>query len=183
MPKHSLHDLTVIGVPLDLGAENLGVDMGPEMFRRQELVTKLSDLGFSVEDVGNVAVSERATLKPGNPRLRYMDEIIRVNEEVAKLSEAALQSGRRVVVLGGDHSVNLGAVSGASVAVDGQLGLLYLDAHGDMNTDKTTLTGNIHGMHLASLMGFGAKPLTEVHGPGPKIDTQNLLHVGGSDFD
>jgi arginase len=86
-------------------------------------------------------------------------------------------------VLGGDHSVCLGAVSGASVALSGELGLIYLDAHGDMNTDETTLTGNIHGMHLASLMGFGAQSLQQVHGSTTKINKENLLHIGGSDFD
>jgi arginase len=180
MPKTPL---TLIGAPLDLGAKNFGVDIGPEAFRYQKITKKLTAAGFTVEDDGDVKVGDRGKLDVGDHRLRYMDEIVRVNEEIAKKSAADIKDGRKVVVLGGDHSVCLGAVSGSSVALDGNLGLIYFDAHGDMNTDQTTLTGNIHGMHLASLMGFGAKPLTRVHGDQTKIAKENLLHIGGSDID
>jgi arginase len=175
--------VTLIGAPLDLGAENLGVDIGPDAFRYQKIGDKLATAGLIVTDTGDVAVGERSTLEIGNPHLRYLDEIIRVNEEIASRTEAAIRDAQKVVVLGGDHSVCLGAVAGASVAINGQLGLIYFDAHGDMNTDETTLTGNIHGMHLASLMGFGAQSLVNVHGEGRKIAKENLLHIGGSDFD
>lgn len=175
--------LTLIGVPLDLGAQNLGVEVGPEAFRYQKIVEKLEGLGYDIEDKGNLACKDRKDLDPGNPRMHYLDEILRVNEELAQLTEASTQSPGKTVVIGGDHSINLGAVSGASAAHEGDLGLIYLDAHGDMNTDQTTLTGNIHGMHLASLLGFGAKELIDLHKPGQKIAKNNLLHIGGSDFD
>jgi arginase len=174
---------TLIGVPLDLGAKNLGVDIGPEAFRYTGIVDKLTSAGFVVHDTGNVHCKNRENLDPGNPRLRYLSEIVTVNEAVAKLTEQAAKDGSKSVVLGGDHSVCLGAVAGASVAVSGELGLIYFDAHGDMNTDKTTLTGNIHGMHLASLMGFGAPELAHIYGEHVKIAKENLLHIGGSDFD
>ena len=174
---------TLIGVPLDLGAENLGVDIGPQAFRYAGLVRKLSDAGFAITDHGNIVCRDRKDLEPGNPRMHYLDEIVRVNEELANVTEAAIRSGQKIIAVGGDHSINLGVVSGASVALDGNLGLIYLDAHGDMNTDETTLSGNVHGMHLASIMGFGAKELSHVHGPMVKVDKQNLLHIGGSDFD
>ena len=174
---------TLIGVPLDLGAENLGVDIGPQAFRYQGLVQKLTGSGVVVTDAGNIACGDRTTLNPGNPRLHHVDEIVRVNEELATATEQAIRDGHKVIVIGGDHSVNLGAVSGASAAVGGQLGLIYFDAHGDMNTHETTMTGNIHGMHLAALMGFGAKELVNVHGKGAKLAKENLLHIGGSDFD
>ncbi|MHB1864901.1 MAG: arginase [Candidatus Saccharimonadales bacterium] len=175
--------ITIIGVPLDLGAENLGVEGGPSALKKQGIVTKLQTAGFDVSMVDDIRVMPRDSLKPGNPKLNYLDEIVRVNEELAKLVEEQIKNNSRVVVLGGDHSINLGAVSGASVALGSNLGLIYFDAHGDMNTNETTLTGNIHGMHLASLMGFGAKELSQVHGPGTKLDKHNLLHIGGSDFD
>ena len=117
--------VTLIGAPLDLGAENLGVDIGPDAFRAQKIVEKLNAAGLNVIDVGDVEVKDRETLKIGNPKLRYLDEIVRVSEEIAKLSETAIRSGSKVVVTGGDHSINLGAVSGASVALDGDLGLIY----------------------------------------------------------
>jgi arginase len=175
--------VTLIGAPLDLGAENLGVDVGPEAFRYQKISEKLKKAGLDVTDAGNVAVSDRASLNIGSSKLRYLDEIVRVSEELAKLSSQAITSGSKVVALGGDHSINLGVVSGASKALDGDIGLIYLDAHGDINTDGTTLSGNIHGMHLASLLGFGAEELKNISGPEVKINKANLVHIGGSDFD
>jgi len=175
--------LTLIGVPLDLGAHNLGVEVGPEAFRYQQIAEKLSGVGFAVDDEGNIDCRDRKELDPGNPRMHYLEEILRVNNELAQKVEASVKSSDKTVVIGGDHSINLGAVSGASAALNGNLGLIYLDAHGDMNTDETTLTGNIHGMHLASLLGFGAPELRDLHNPGTKIAKQNLLHIGGSDFD
>lgn len=174
---------TLIGVPLDLGAQNLGVDVGPDAFRYAGLIDKLTQAGLVITDNGNIASKNRQELDPGNPRLRYLEEIVRVSETLASQTEAAITDNQKAIVLGGDHSICLGAVSGASSAVDNNLGLIYFDAHGDMNTDETTLTGNIHGMHLASLMGFGAAELAHVHGEATKVPKENLLHIGGSDFD
>lgn len=182
--------LTLIGVPLDLGAKNLGVDIGPDAFRYQKIVEKLEGAGFELRDAGNIAVEARETLNEGNPKLKYLREIVRVNESLASQTDAAIRAGNRVVVIGGDHSLNLGAFSGASAGVHvstpgetSQLGLIYFDAHGDMNTDETTLSGNIHGMHLASLLGFGALELQHVYGDHTKLPKTNLLHIGGSDWD
>lgn len=174
---------TLIGVPLDLGAENLGVDIGPNAFRYQNLIDKLATADLEVTDAGDIEVQDRKELTPGNPRLKYMDEIIRVNHEVSQKTEEAIRGGNKAIVLGGDHSLTLGTVGGASAAVDGKLGLIYFDAHGDMNTDLTTLSGNIHGMHLASVMGFGAQELVNAYHEGVKLPKENLLHVGASDLD
>lgn len=173
----------LLGVPIDLGAENLGVDIGPQAFRYQGIVKKLDDVGLQIVDHGDVVVKPREELDIGNPRLHYLNEIVRVNEEVAEKTDQFIRDGHKVIALGGDHSLNLGVISGASVALNGQLGLIYLDAHGDMNTDETTLSGNIHGMHVASLMGYGAKELRSVHGEHTKLAKENLLHIGGSDWD
>ncbi len=178
-----LTSATLIGVPLDLGAENLGVDIGPDAFRHQGIINKLRGVGLAVEDAGDIAVRKRKTLDPGNSKLKYLDEIVRVNEALAAKTETTVRAGQKAIVLGGDHSVNLGAFSGASAAAAGNIGLIYFDAHGDMNTAETTLSGNIHGMHLASLMGFGTPELAHVHGTQTKLPKQNLLHIGGSDWD
>lgn len=183
MSQVSSTNVILIGAPLDLGAENLGVDIGPEAFRYQKIAEKLEKAGLVIKDTGNVEVKDRDSISVGDSKLRYLDEIIRVSEELARLSEAAIKSGDRVIALGGDHSINLGVVSGASKALAGDIGLIYLDAHGDMNTDNTTLSGNIHGMHLASLMGYGSTKLSHIDGDSVKIDKNNLLHIGGSDFD
>jgi arginase len=179
----ALTKAAIIGVPLDLGAENLGVDIGPQAFRYQGIVDKLTSAGLEFSDLGDVEVKPREGLNRGNPRLHYLEEIVRVNEEVASLTHEAVSQGKKVIALGGDHSINLGVVSGASAALNGDIGVIYLDAHGDMNTDETTLSGNIHGMHLAALMGFGAPDLVHVHGEQIKLPKENLLHIGGSDWD
>jgi len=175
--------LHIVGAPLDLGAENLGVDMGPSAFRYQDLVKKLESTGMAINDLGDVRCKRRSEVPVGNPKLRYLDEVVRVNEAIAMKTESIMNQQGKALVLGGDHSICLGAVSGASVALEGNIGLIYFDAHGDMNTDESSMTGNIHGMHLASLMGFGAKELTEVFGEGVKIRPENLLHIGGCDLD
>ncbi len=175
--------VSLIGVPLDLGAKNLGVDMGPDAFRYAGVIEKLAGAGLDLHDQGTIEVADRSSLEPGNPHLRYAKEIMRVSNESAEFAEKHIRAGRRVVGLGGDHSMTLGLVSGISTALAGDLGLIYLDAHGDMNTDITTLSGNIHGMHLASLIGFGTPELVQVHTKKTKIAGQNLLHIGGSDFD
>lgn len=181
---------TLIGIPLDLGAENLGVDIGPNAFRYEKIVEKLAkagyengDQGFEITDLGNIECVERENLKVGNPKLKYLAEIVRVSEKSAKIVFDEVKKGQRVIALGGDHSINLGVVSGASAAVKGDLGLIYFDTHGDMNTEKTTISGNIHGMHLASLMGFGSKELTNVFQKKKKIKKENLLHIGASQLD
>lgn len=173
----------LLGVPLDLGAKNLGVDIGPDAFRHHHIIEKLRSSGIKVDDDGNVPVGDRHALTEGDPRLRYLDEIVRVNNEVAARVDATIRSGKRSVVVGGDHSINLGTMAGASVAVGGDIAMIYFDAHGDMNTDETTLSGNIHGMNVASLMGFGAPALKNVYGETTKLATENLLHIGGSDLD
>jgi arginase len=112
--KQTSQAVTLIGVPLDLGAKNLGVNIGPEAFRHQSIIKKLQSSGLNVTDNGNIAVSDRQQLDPGDAKLRYLDEIVRVNTVLAEQTKAAIQSGNKVVIVGGDHSVNLGAMSGAS---------------------------------------------------------------------
>ncbi len=174
---------TLIGVPLDLGAKNLGVDIGPDAFRYAGIIPKLEAAGLAITDHGNLSIRNRAVLNPGHPSLRYLDEIVRVSQASATLTHDLISRGHRIIGLGGDHSLTLGLVSGASAALNGNLGLIYFDAHGDLNTADTTLSGNIHGQHLASLLGFGAPELAHVHTPAIKILPENLLHIGGSDFD
>ncbi len=181
--NHLNSPVSLIGIPLDLGAENLGVDIGPDAFRHQKIIDKLNRTGLAITDHGNIAVAGRAGLDPGSPNQRYLPEILSVSQRSAELTEAQIRAGHRIVGLGGDHSVTLGLVSGARAALTGAIGLIYFDAHGDMNTPDTTLTGNVHGMHLAALLGFGEPKLTNFHGPSPKIEPQNLLHIAGNDFD
>jgi arginase len=175
--------VVLISAPLDLGAESLGVDIGPVAFQERGITTTLSHAGFKVEDAGTVSCTKRENLQAGDPSIPYAEEIVRVNEEIAAMTEKAVSEGKRVLVLGGDHSVDLGAFAGAAAAGDGPLGMIYIDAHGDMNTPETSVSHNIHGMHLAALMGWGAPQLVNAYRPGAKLDKTNLLHIGASDLD
>ncbi|HLC91909.1 MAG TPA: arginase [Candidatus Saccharimonadales bacterium] len=183
MQDNTEKNITLLGAPLDLGAENLGVDIGPDAFRQKKIIEKLQGVDLTVNDIGNIDCIDRAQLQIGDPKVPYLDEILRVNQEIAKHVEKCLQAQERVVILGGDHSINLGAMAGASAAAQGNIGLIYLDAHGDMNVPETSLSHNIHGMHLAAVMGFGNEAMVNLHRPGAKLAKDNLLHIGGSDFD
>lgn len=175
---------TLIGVPINVGANNLGVDFGPNAYRYQNIIPKLASAGIDVTDAGNIFCEERWKVDVGqNPKLRYVKEVVRIANDTAALVQQTIEQGSAPIVVGGDHTTCLGAVSGASVAVKGNVGLIYFDAHGDMNTDQTTPSGNIHGMQLASLMGFGAHELTSVHADTIKVVKENMLHIGGCDFD
>jgi arginase len=175
---------TLIGVPINVGANNLGVDFGPNAYRYQNIIPKLASAGIQTTDAGNIFCEERWKVDVGpNPRLRFVHEVVRIANDTAKLVQETIEHGDTPIVVGGDHTTCLGAVSGASVAVKGNIGLIYFDAHGDMNTDQTSPSGNIHGMQLASLMGFGAHELTSVHADTTKVAKENMLHIGGCDFD
>lgn len=174
---------TLIGVPIDLGTESLGVDTGPKAFRSHKLIDKLTHVGFNITDNGDIECYPRKHLNVGDPNLKYLDEVLRILEQSAEMTAQAIKKGEKVVALGGDHSLCLGVISGASVALEGKLGLIYLDTHGDMNTIETTPTGNIHGMPLSALMGFGDERLVNIYKPEKKILKENMLHVGGNDFD
>ena len=184
MTQHSPTTATLLGVPIDLGARNLGVDIGPDAFRYQDILSKLQTAGLDLIDAGTVPCTERSKVDIGSdPKHKYLSEVLKVTADTAGRVEDIIKDGRTAIVVGGDHSLTLGTVAGASAAVNGDLGVIYFDAHGDMNTPETTPTGNIHGMHLAALMGFGASELVNLHHEGAKIDKNNLVHIGGCDFD
>ncbi len=175
--------INLLGIPLDLGAKNLGVDIGPQAFRYQDLVSKLKSTGLNIVDNGDIVVGARKDLAVGDDNLRYIDEIVRVNQEVAEFTYRSLKNDQKIIAVGGDHSINLGLLSGASAAYDKEIAMIYFDAHGDMNTSETTLSGNIHGMHLAALLGFGDDRLVNLYKNGTKLAKDKLLHVGASDLD
>ena len=179
-------DAIIIGIPLDLGAKNLGVDIGPEAFLYSGAEAKLKSAGINVAKTIQIKCNKREDVEMGDPRMRYMSEIVRVSEEVADLVRQSLSEGKKIIGLGGDHSINLGLFSGAASYFKQKgedLGMIYLDAHGDMNTHETTQSGNIHGMHVASLMGLGPDELKQVGGDFVKLKFSDLLHIGGSDLD
>lgn len=175
--------VNILGVPLDLGAQRIGVDKSPDALRQRGFVEKLTNVGLNVQDLGDISCDFPKDLDFKNPVLKYADEILLVANKSAQRIENVIKKGEKVIALGGDHSIALGNVAGASKALNSNLGLIYIDAHGDMNTDRTTTTGNIHGMPLAALMGFGNTLLTSFYRFSPKIKKDQMLHIGGKDFD
>jgi arginase len=176
-------NINLLGIPLDLGAENLGTDFAPNALRRLKIIEKLEGVGLKILDKGDIEVNQKNKLKNGNSKIKYADEIIRVCNLAAKKIDLILTKKEKVLAIGGDHSISLGTISGASSSSKGNLGVIYLDTHGDINTDKTTPSGNIHGMHVASVLGIGHQQLINVYKKGAKIKKQNIILAGGNDFD
>lgn len=178
--------IAIIGAPLDLGQGRRGVDMGPSAVRVANLNARLASLGYEVEDLGNVPVGQAEALPEGNARAKYLPQIAAACERLAALVEEALMRGSVPLVLGGDHSVAVGTVSGVShhFRKQGQaIGLIWLDAHADMNTPGTSPSGNVHGMPLACITGAGPAELTELFGYRPKTDPRQTVIVGLRDVD
>jgi arginase len=176
----------LLGVPMDLGSGRRGVDMGPSAIRIAGVADRLVELGNKVVDEGDIVIKNMEELKVGNVRARYLSEIARASALLARKVERIAAGGDFPLVLGGDHSIAVGTVSGIAAAARSQkkkVGLLWIDAHGDINTPETSPSGNIHGMPLAALLGFGAGELTEVCGPSPKVDPANVALVGVRSLD
>lgn len=178
--------IAVIGAPLDLGAGRRGVDMGPSAIRVANLDARLSALGYQVSDLGNVAVEQPESVDEGPSSARYLAQIARTCTRLATTVDRALAASKTPVVLGGDHSVAIGTVSGVARHFRKRkqsIGLIWIDAHADMNTPETSPSGNVHGMPLACLIGLGPHPLTHIFNYAPKVDPRNVVLVGIRDVD
>jgi len=173
--------IAIIGAPMDLGAGRRGVDMGPSALRLAGLNEKLTSLGYEVEDLGNVLVDQPESLPVGNPGARYLTQIAHTCTRLAEIVEQAADKGRVPVVLGGDHSIAIGTVSGMSRhfrKAGLKLGLIWIDAHADMNTPATSPSGNVHGMPLACCIGLGPSELTQIGGSAPQVDPTSVALIG-----
>ena len=162
--------IRIIGVPLDLGASRRGVDMGPSTLRIAQLADRLRGLGHEVEDVGNLRVPDRASLPPVESPLGFLSTITDVCRDLADACALAVREGSAPLVLGGDHSLGAGSVAGVATAfaeAGRRIGLLWLDAHGDLNTPMSTLSGNVHGMPVAHLLGHGIRGWPALRGRRP----------------
>src|SRR6266508_3653389 len=170
----AMRDIAIIGVP---------VDLGPGALRYAGIKERLAALGHSVRDLGNLAVPQAEEFDPPAPgeRLRYLEALIQVNLDLAHQVEALIADGSFPLILGGDHSLAIGSISG--VARGRKIGLIWMDAHGDFNTPETTPSGNIHGMSVAALTGRGHARLTALLEPGPVLRDANIAMVGIRDLD
>jgi len=178
--------VTLIGVPLDLGAGRRGVDMGPSALRVAGVDEQLRQLGHEVEDRGDLPVKIPETQSPGDPRLKYLGEIMEVVSDLRDTVDRALEGGATPVILGGDHSVAMGSIAGLARHFHRQkqkIGLVWFDAHADANTAETSPSGNIHGMPLAAVLGLGAPSLVNLAGFSPMVDGARAALVGIRDVD
>jgi arginase len=179
--------IRIIGVPMDLGASRRGVDMGPSALRVAGLQARIKQLGHQVEDIGNISVKQPEEMSYGEKRAKYLGEIAEACKDLAEAVQKSLEEHMLPLVLGGDHSIATGSISGVAAHFrkeeKKQIGFLWLDAHGDMNTPESSPSGNVHGMPLASIMGYGPPELVELMGFKPKVEPQNIVLVGIRDLD
>lgn len=174
--------ISLIGVPMDLGADRRGVDMGPSAIRYANLTEKLEAIGHEVHNVDAIHVPEPETRKPGDPHLKYLEPILAAADELAQDVTKRMREGCFPIILGGDHSIALGSISGVANARK-PIGVIWFDAHADFNTNETTPSGNIHGMILAALAGYGDPRLVNIAGGGPHVDPTRVAIVGARDLD
>jgi arginase len=178
--------IRILGVPLDMGASRRGVDMGPSAMRVAGLEARLEALGHHVTDGGNIRVEVAETRASGDRNAHYLSEIAETCARTADAVIAALEQGETPLVLGGDHSIAAGSVSGVAEFYRrrGQsIGVIWIDAHSDINTPETSPSGNVHGMPLAALLGLGPEPLSNLFGYAPKVAPENTVLIGVRDID
>ncbi len=178
--------IKILGAPLDLGASRRGVDMGPSALRLAGLNAKLEALGYQVEDLGNVAVAQQESTPTGRDNAKYLSQIAKSCGALAEAVDKIAAADDFPLILGGDHSVAAGTVAGVSNAYrkkDQKIGLIWIDAHSDMNTPDTSPSGNIHGMPLACCLGIGPVELTHIFDYAPKVDGRNVVLIGLRDVD
>jgi len=178
--------IRIIGVPMDLGQSRRGVDMGPSALRVAGLLQRIKQLGHQVEDIGNIAVKQPEEQHYGEKRAKYLNEIAETCKGLAAMTQRTLEEGMVPLVLGGDHSIAIGSVAGVAAHFRKQekkIGVIWLDAHGDMNTPDSSPSGNVHGMPLAAIIGYGPPELTELAGFRPMVEPRNVALVGIRDLD
>ncbi len=176
----------IVGFPMDLGADRRGVDMGPSALRYAHLEEKLENMGYTVKDFGDIFVEGAETQRVNNPKLKYLPEIERSAKILSKKVETLLNQNYFPLILGGDHATALGSIAGISSYCRKKkktLGVIWIDAHADMNTPETTPSGNIHGMPLAAALGIGESRLVRLGGFSPKVLPENSALIGVRDVD
>ena len=181
-----MKEVHIIGVSLDLGGNRRGVDMGPSAFRIAGLAERLASLGITVVDDGDLVAPIPEVKEVGDPGKKYIGEIAHLCELLYRRSLSVLEAGGMPVVLGGDHSLAAGSVAAAAEFVrrdGGSLGLIWVDAHGDMNTPATSGSGNVHGMPLAALLGPEPAELSRIGGFSPKVQPANTVLIGIRNLD
>ncbi|MFA9556637.1 arginase [Evansella sp. AB-rgal1] len=175
--------ISLIGVPMDLGQTRRGVDMGPSAMRYAGLVQRLEKLGYEVEDRGDIEIGRPPKFDIKNEsNLKDLEEVVKANQLLADKVSIVINEGHFPLVLGGDHSIAIGSLAGVANKYT-NLGVIWYDAHGDLNTGESSPSGNIHGMPLAVSLGIGHPSLTKIGGYAPKIKPENIVLIGARSLD
>ena len=180
-------NVRIIGIPMDLGQKRRGVDMGPSAIRAAGLQDRLARLGYEVHDCGNVETPQMEQVEqPFHEdqkigRAHHLPQVAETCRRIYDLASACVTPGDYAVFLGGDHSLSIGTIS--AMAAHQEIGVIWVDAHADINTPHTTPSGNIHGMVVASLLGDGPPTLTDVGRPGAKLRPSQIAYIGLRDLD
>ncbi|HLO11814.1 MAG TPA: arginase [Pseudoneobacillus sp.] len=174
--------ISLIGVPMDLGQTRRGVDMGPSAIRYAGVVERLEDLNFDIEDIGDIQIGRAERIHSSESNLKNLKAVAEGSEKLAAAVDVVMQKGSFPLVLGGDHSIAIGTLAGVSKHFK-NLGVIWYDAHGDLNTADTSPSGNIHGMPLAASLGLGHPVLTDIAGYSPKVKPENIIIIGARSLD
>lgn len=177
-----MEKLSLVGVSIDLGAGTRGVSLGPAALRYAGVTERLENIGYDVKDEGDIVANKNVSAITEGTHLKNLSEVGRVNTLLCERVDKVMQEGRFPLVIGGDHSVAIGTISGV-LQHKKNLGVIWFDAHGDINTAETSPSGNIHGMPVAVLLGHGHESLTSIGGTDAKIKPENIVFVGCRDLD
>ncbi|MCQ6268282.1 arginase [Fictibacillus sp. WQ 8-8] len=176
-------DITIIGVPMDLGQTRRGVDMGPSAIRYAGIVERLEDINYNVQDFGDIEIARPGTIEEKiDTNLKNLQEVSTASEKLADTVSNVIQENRFPLVFGGDHSIAIGSLAGIAKHYE-NLGVIWYDAHGDLNTADTSPSGNIHGMPLAASLGIGHESLTCIGGYEQKVKPENIVIIGARSLD
>ncbi|MDY0407134.1 arginase [Virgibacillus sp. 179-BFC.A HS] len=173
--------IAIIGLPMDLGQSRRGVDMGPSAIRYAGAIERLQGLHLEVEDLGDISVQREAQTTDAT-NLKNLSQVVQANSKLAEMVDRTVTKGVFPLVFGGDHSIAIGTLAGISKHYQ-NLGVIWYDAHGDLNTEETSPSGNIHGMPLAASLGMGHDSLTKLHGYVPKVKPENIVVIGARSLD
>lgn len=174
--------ISIIGVSSDLGASTGGASLGPAAIRYANVLERLKKIGYQVKDQGDILAQKPISPVDKSSKLKFLDEITRVNTELCDKVSAVMNEGEFPLVLGGDHSIAIGTIAGV-LQQKKDIGVIWFDAHGDINTEETSPSGNIHGMPVAVSLGLGHEKLVSIGGKDSKIDLDKFVYVGCRDLD
>src|SRR5689334_6695861 len=177
-----MRKISIIGMPMDLGQLRRGVDMGPSAMRYAGMIERLKTLQYEIDDLGDIPIGRPEVVVRKDTNLRNLELVAEKSELLAKKVDEVVSAGSFPLVLGGDHSIAIGTLAGVAKHYK-NLGVIWYDAHGDLNTAETSPSGNIHGMPLAVSIGLGHRSLTDIGGFSPKVNPENVVIIGARSLD